>query len=75
MFLLHQATQTLIEVLSTHELFDPFCLEVTGQCHAGEELQDPDAYLKSELTFPSGEPLPRCWKDPHYRDLLNKIAA
>jgi len=25
-------------------------------------------YMKSSLIFLSGEELPRCWTDPHYRD-------
>ena len=39
-----------------------------GQYHAGEEMQDPEIFLKSELIFPSGEPLPVCWIDPHYNE-------
>jgi hypothetical protein len=31
-------------------------------------MQDPEKFAKSELQFPSGEPLPRCWLDAHYRD-------
>jgi hypothetical protein len=30
-------------------------------------MQDPEDYPKSELMFPSGEPLPRCWIEPNYR--------
>jgi hypothetical protein len=67
MFLQHQPSGSLIEVLSINSLFDPFLKVVTGQSHCGEEMQDPETYLKKELTFPSGEPLPLCWLDPHYR--------
>jgi hypothetical protein len=35
--------------------------------HAGEELQDSEAFAKAELLFPSGEALPRCWVDAGYR--------
>lgn len=69
MFLLQKQTRNLIEVLSTQELFDPFVLEVMAQSHAGEELQEPEPFLKAELVFPSGEELPRCWVDPDYRHL------
>jgi hypothetical protein len=40
---------------------------VNGRFHAGEEMQDPAGFSKSELAFPSGEDLPRCWTDPAYR--------
>jgi hypothetical protein len=68
MFLLSKTTNTLLEVLSPQELFDPFVREINGCSHAGEELQDPGLYPKVELLFPSGEALPRCWVDPHYRE-------
>ena len=58
----------LVEVLTIKELFDPFCDELVGRyCH-GEEAQDPEKFKKSDLVFQSGENLPICWLDPHYRD-------
>ena len=31
--------------------------------------EDPmEKFAKADLQFPSGEPLPRCWLDAHYRD-------
>jgi hypothetical protein len=69
MFLSHQPTQQIVEILSVPDLWDPFLKEVVARSHSGEEMQDPTSYLKSELVFPSGEPLPRCWIDPHYREL------
>jgi hypothetical protein len=68
MFLQHKLTQDLIEILSVDDLFDPCLAEVTGQNHCGEELQEPDVFLKRELMFPSGEALPRCWLDSSYRE-------
>ncbi|QVL51774.1 MAG: acetyltransferase [Cyanobium sp. M30B3] len=62
----HDDDTSLVEVLSLQQLFDPFAASVQGRLHAGEELQDPAALNKAELIFPSGEPLPRCWLDPHY---------
>jgi len=41
---------------------------VRARSQRGEEEQDPAEYAKSALRFPSGEPLPRCWTDPGYRD-------
>jgi hypothetical protein len=70
MFLTHKATDVLVEVMDLSELFNPCCSEITGREHAGEEMQDPTTFLKTELVFPSGEVLPRCWLDRHYRDSL-----
>jgi len=68
MFLKDKTTGHLVEVLSMGDLFDLFKDEVVGRFHFGEEVQDPDKFRKSDLEFLSGEELPRCWKDPHYRD-------
>ncbi|MFN6133511.1 MAG: acetyltransferase [Synechococcaceae cyanobacterium] len=62
----HDDDSSLVEVLDLKQLFDPFQANVQGRIHAGEEMQDPDDYPKQELSFPSGEALPRCWLDAHY---------
>jgi hypothetical protein len=67
MFLQHKVTDELIEILDCEGLYNPCQKEIVGMSHAGEEMQDPAPFLKSEMMFPSGEPLPRCWLDPHYR--------
>lgn len=67
MFLKHKRTGNLVEVLDVKGLADPNRDEISGRYHAGEELQDAAPFSKSELIFPSGEGLPRCWVDPHYR--------
>lgn len=67
MFLRTRQDGSLLEVLSLAQLFDPFSRSLNGRLHAGEELQEPEMVLKADLTFPSGEPLPRCWLDPHYK--------
>ena len=59
---------TLVEVLDFKALVDPFATAVQARIHGGEELQDPHHFEKGELSFPSGEALPRCWLDSHYRD-------
>ena len=59
--------EALVEILDLRQLADPFSTVVTGRIHGGEELQDPHHFAKEELRFPSGEGLPRCWRDPHYR--------
>lgn len=68
MFLKHKPSNSLVEVLTLHELWDPCIHEITGRYHAGQEMQEPESFLKTELVFPSNEVLPQCWIDPHYRD-------
>ena len=78
MFLQHKPSNALVEILTLESMYDPCQNEVTGRLHAGEEMQDPEVFPKSELKFPSGEDLPRCWMDAHYRDknsLVNAMAA
>lgn len=67
MYLMHQPSGDLVEVLTLDRLFDPFQKEISGRLHAGEELQEPAGFEKTELRFPSGEPLPRCWTDSGYK--------
>ena len=67
MLLVSKRTSDLIRIDEMHELIDPLSSTVTGRDQSGEEEQDPAAYPKSELIFPSGEPLPHCWTDPNYR--------
>jgi len=68
MFLKQQKTEKLVEVLGLRDLFNPMLSSVVGRYHAGEEMQEADSFEKSELMFLSGEPLPKCWTDVHYRD-------
>ena len=58
----------MAEVLSLNDLFNLYKDEVVGRYHYGEEVQDPEKFKKSDLVFLSGEKLPRCRTDPHYRD-------
>ncbi|WP_448565150.1 acetyltransferase [Trichothermofontia sp.] len=68
MFLKHQPSQQLVEVLTLQDLWDPCLTQIMGRFHAGEELQEPETFEKAELVFPSDEGLPECWLNPHYRD-------
>lgn len=68
MYLKHKPTGDLVEVLDIHAMVDPLREVVVGRFHAGEEMQDPANFSKADLIFPSGEVLPRCWIDVHYRD-------
>jgi hypothetical protein len=68
MFLNEKTSGHMVEVLSLRELFDPYDTVVVGRYHYGEEVQDAENFAKADLVFLSGEDLPRCWVDPHYRD-------
>jgi hypothetical protein len=68
MFLKDRTNGELVEVLTLKSLFDPCLGEVAGRYQQGEEVQEPVQLEKTELIFPSGEPLPQCWINPHYRD-------
>ena len=68
MFLNEKTTGHMVEVLDLGDLVDLFKDEVMGRYQYGEEVQEPEKFKKSDLIFLSGEPLPRCWTDPHYRD-------
>jgi len=68
MLLQEKKTGHLIEVMEPKEVFDPFEKEFTGVLDYGEERSDPQKFNKEEVVFPSGEPLPLCWRDPDYRN-------
>ncbi len=68
MFLKESQSGHLVQVLSLLELTNPFETRTQVQFQHGEELPDPEYVLKTDLVFPSGENLPRCWVDSHYRD-------
>lgn len=68
MLLKDQDSGKLVEVMSFRDLYSPMHARVVGRLQYGEEAQDPAYFEKDQLRFASGEPLPRCWTDPHYRD-------
>lgn len=68
MLLKEKSSGHMVEVLSLVDLINLNHDEVLGRSQEGEEVQDPVMYMKSSLIFLSGEELPRCWTDPHYRD-------
>jgi hypothetical protein len=68
MFLRQNSTGDLVEVLSLNDLFNPNHEQLVGRYKAGEEQPEPEKFSKSDLQFPSGESLPRCWLDAHYRE-------
>ncbi|MEY6433652.1 acetyltransferase [Thioalkalicoccus limnaeus] len=68
MFLKEKSNGRLVEVLGLNDLFNPMRSTVVGRYHAGEEVQDAESFAKGDLVFCSGETMPRCWTDVHYRD-------
>jgi hypothetical protein len=63
MLLKEKTSGDLIRILEVEQLWDPFTDQVKGRNQAGEEEQPPMSYEKSRLIFPSGEPLPQCWRE------------
>jgi hypothetical protein len=68
MFVKDRTNGHLVEVLDTAALMDPAQSRFRGRYNWGEDLPEPEAFSKTDMIFPSGEPLPRCWLDVHYRD-------
>jgi hypothetical protein len=68
MLLKERQTGHMVEVLSWIDLINLNCDEVVGRYQEGEDVQEPKRFKKTDLIFLSGEELPRCWTDPHYRD-------
>lgn len=68
MFLRRIDNGDMVEVIDVETLADPALPSVMGRLHAGEEMQDEESFEKADLGFPSGEPLPQCWLDLHWRE-------
>lgn len=68
MLMMLKESGAMVELSSPAELWNPFVAQVHGCRPAGEEMQDQEAFAKTDLMFLSGEHLPRCWLNPHYRD-------
>ncbi len=67
MYLRDKTSGDLVEIMDIAVMVDPCMTELEGRFHAGEEMQDVARFTKDNLTFPSGEALPRCWLDAAYR--------
>jgi hypothetical protein len=68
MFLKQITTGNKVEVVDLTDVINPNSTTLRARLHVEDIAQRPDVFLKSELTFPSGEPLPLCWTDGHYRE-------
>lgn len=75
MFLKHKQTGELLEVLNVESLYNPCQDNIVAQSHEGQEMQEPDTFIKTELIFPSGEGLPQCWLNPNYQEQTAKQMA
>lgn len=68
MFLKHMPTNDLVEVIDLSDVINPHSPTILARSHAGEVIQRPEHFPKTEMAFPSGESLPRCWVDGQYRE-------
>lgn len=68
MLIKNRKNEHMIEVMNVVDLMNLNLAQVLGRYQEGEEQQDPQKFDKADLVFLSGEELPRCWTDPHYRD-------
>jgi len=68
MFLRQRSSGHILAVEDLEALFSIFHDTILARDQVGEEEQDPEPVAKSDLMFLSGEPLPRCWTDPDYRE-------
>lgn len=67
MFMKERESNDLIQIEEIKRLISPLESEVVGRRQSGEEEQDAKQFSKTDLVFPSGESLPRCWIDQDYR--------
>ncbi|GAA4903329.1 acetyltransferase [Ferrimonas pelagia] len=67
MLLREKSSGDLVEVIDSNSLLNPFVDQVKVQFQCGQDLADPEMCDKKGLTFPSGEGLPECWLNGHYR--------
>ena len=68
MFLKDKKSNDMVEILDVDALVDPCLSSVAGRFHWGEEMPEAASFKKADLVFPSGEALPRCWLDAHYKE-------
>lgn len=68
MYLKEKNNGHLVEVIKLSQLIDLNSTHISCRSHYGEEVQEAENYMKAELIFLSGEKLPLCWTNSHYRD-------
>ena len=67
MYLKHIKTGDLVEVIDLQDVVNPHSPTIRVRLDGIEGGQRNDDLLKSDLAFPSGEPLPVCWVDGTFR--------
>ncbi|EMI16828.1 hypothetical protein RMSM_06248 [Rhodopirellula maiorica SM1] len=67
MFMKEKRSDDLVRIEDLQMLASPLEDSVRGCRQAGEEEQDVAMFRKSDLVFPSGESLPKCWVDADYQ--------
>ena len=68
MFLKHVPTDDLVEVIDLTDVINPHSSTILARLHTDEVIRRAKNFPKTELAFPSGEPLPLCWLNSHYRE-------
>jgi hypothetical protein len=68
MLLKTRTSRHMVEVTNLIDLMNLNLDRVAGRYQEGEDQADQEMFDKHDLVFLSGEELPRCWTDPHYRD-------
>ena len=68
MFLKQLTTGDLVEVIDLTDVINPYSSTIRARLHSGEVIHRAEIFLKTELSFPSGESLPLCWTDGQYRE-------
>ena len=68
MYLKHVPSGDLVEIIDLPDVINPSSPTIRGRSYVDETIQHPENFLKTELAFPSGEPLPLCWVDSHYNE-------
>jgi len=68
MYLKHVPSGDLVEIIDLPDVLNPASPTIRARSYTTEAIQRPENFLKTELAFPSGEPLPQCWIDSHYNE-------
>ncbi len=68
MYLKHIPSGDLVEIIDLPDVINPTSPTIRARSYIDETIQRPENFLKTELAFPSGEPLPLCWVDSHYHE-------
>jgi hypothetical protein len=68
MYLKHVPSGDLIEIIDLPDVINPASPTIRARSYTDENIRRAENFLKTELAFPSGEPLPLCWIDSRYNE-------